>query len=187
LLVATPPLIDPNFDRTVVLMIEHDADGAFGLVLNRPTNNPVATVLPGWGGEAAEPSVLFGGGPVQPDAVIALAHRSPPANGAEAADSDGFMPVLADIGHLAVLGTVDVERDPVDVGPFDALRVFVGYSGWGPSQLDGELARDAWIVVEAEIGDAFWPVAPQLWRRVLGRQPGSLGWMGSYPDDVSVN
>jgi putative transcriptional regulator len=176
LLVATPPLVDPSFDRTVVFMIEHNDQGAFGLVLNRPTETALADVIPEWAPVASRPAVMFHGGPVQTDAIVALGLRR-----GESVDTTGWVPVLDS------LGTVDLGRDPVDVGPVDGLRVFVGYSGWAPGQLDEELAANAWIVVDAELADPFSPEPHRLWREVLGRQHGSLGWMRLFPDDVAVN
>src|SRR5262252_2966679 len=88
LLVATPPLVDPNFDRTVVLMLEHSEDGAIGVVLNRPSDTPIDDVLPEWRSLAAPPSAVFVGGPVSPDAVIALG-RAPADRPGE-----GFSPIL---------------------------------------------------------------------------------------------
>src|SRR5206468_2570224 len=72
LLVATPPLVDPNFDRTVILVLEHGDGGAIGLVLNRPSETAIADALPGWEDLAAAPATVFAGGPVSTDAAIAL-------------------------------------------------------------------------------------------------------------------
>jgi putative transcriptional regulator len=177
LLIATPPLADPNFDRSVVLMLEHNEEGAFGIVLNRPTHTPVAAVLPDWAELAMWPTFVFTGGPVQPDAVIALARRS----GGVPDDAEGWVPVLGD------LGTVDLAQPAADAVALSALRVFSGYSGWGPGQLDGELDMDAWIVVDAEPTDPFTADPDLLWRQVLGRQPGTLSWLRLYPDNVEVN
>lgn len=176
LLVATPPLVDPNFDRTVVLMLEHNDDGALGLVLNRPSATAVGDVLPAWHGAVVAPPVVHYGGPVQPDGAIGLARL-----GAGAGPGEGlFTPALGD------LGTVDLDADP---SQFDlvAARVFAGYSGWGPGQLDGELDQRAWIVVPADAGDAFHPSPASLWRAVLARQGGRLAWLAGFPDDVRVN
>jgi hypothetical protein len=96
-------------------------------------------------------------------------------------DNPGFVRVLGDIG------TVDLGLDPDAIGELEALRVFVGYAGWGPGQLDGEVAQNAWIVLDAEPADAFSAEPTRLWRHVLGRQPGTLGWMRHYPDDVELN
>jgi putative transcriptional regulator len=176
LLVATPPLVDPNFDRTVVLMLEHGDDGAIGVVLNRPSDTPIDDVLPEWRGLAAPPSAVFVGGPVSPDAVIALGRASGHEPGA------GFAPILGD------LGTVDVARDPLDLGvPLSELRVFAGYAGWAPGQLEGELAQHAWFVVDLEDDDAFAAAPEQLWRKVLRRQRGEIAVFAHYPEDATEN
>jgi putative transcriptional regulator len=175
-LVATPPLVDPHFDRTVVFMVEHNDQGAFGLVLNRPSETQLVGVIPEWSSAANWPAVMFIGGPVQTDAVIALGLRRQ-----QRSDGVGWVHITDS------LGTVDLSRDPTDVGAVDGLRVFVGYSGWGPGQLDSELAANAWIVADADLADPFTAAPHELWRHVLGRQRGSIGWMRHFPDDVAVN
>lgn len=174
LLVATPPLADPNFDRTVVMMLEHTTDGAFGLVINRPTPAPVSSVFSDWSLTATDPAQVFIGGPVQPDAMIALAQGPTDA-------SDGWSPVLDD------LGTADLSRSPAELPAFAHVRVFAGYSGWSPGQLDQELAGGAWIVVDAQVDDVFCADPDGLWRAVLARQPGELSWLANYPDDAALN
>lgn len=176
LLVAAPPLVDPNFDRTVVLLLEHGDDGTLGIVLNRPTTATLDETLPDWQALASAPAVLFAGGPVAPDAVIALAR----SNAIEPAD--GWIPVLDD------LGTVDIGRDPADLAvELTGLRVFVGYAGWGPGQLEGELDQGAWFVVRATAGDAFTSDPSDLWRAVLRRQRGRVAMFAHCPQDASVN
>jgi putative transcriptional regulator len=175
LLVASPPLVDPNFDRTVVLMLEHGVDGALGIVLNRPSDTDLDDVLPEWRPLAADPTVVFSGGPVSPDAVIALAR----GNGATI---EGFVPVLGD------LGTIDLALDPLDLGaPLDALRVFVGYAGWAPGQLEGELAQGGWFTAELDPNDPFVTTPENLWRAVLRRQRGKVAVFANFPDDPSNN
>jgi putative transcriptional regulator len=175
LLVATPPLVDPNFDRSVVLMLEHGEDGALGIVLNRPSDTALAAVLPEWHEHASVPGVVFSGGPVAPDAVIALARGGTDA-------TEGWVPVLGEVG------TVDVGRDPLDLGlRLDALRVFVGYAGWGPGQLELELEHDAWFVVPTESDDPFSSHPDQLWREVLRRQRGRVAMFANYPEDPTTN
>jgi len=175
LLVAAPPLVDPNFDRTVVLLLEHGDEGALGLVLNRPSDTDLDDVLPEWRVLASDPAVVFTGGPVAPDAVIALAR-------AEIARAEGFVEVVGD------LGTVDLARDPLDLGaPLEAMRVFVGYAGWAPDQLERELDAGAWFVVDLDRGDPFSATPERLWRLVLRRQRGHLSVFASYPDDPASN
>jgi putative transcriptional regulator len=175
LLVATPPLVDPNFDRSVVLMLEHGEEGALGIILNRPTEASLATVLPDWYAHASAPGVVFSGGPVAPEAVIAL------ARGGTQTD-EGWVAVLDDVG------SVDVGREPDDLGfPVDALRVFVGYAGWGPGQLEDELAEQAWFVVPTLPSDPFAERPEVLWRDVLRRQRGRLAMFAHFPTDPMSN
>ncbi len=179
LLVATPELLDPNFARTVVLMLEHSEDGALGVVLNRPTDTSLAASLPRWHERAAPPGVVFVGGPVQPEAAIGLARRDAAATDA---DTLGFAPLFDD------LGTVDLEQSPDDLVPtVEAVRVFAGYSGWGPGQLDDELAASGWYVCDAFPGDPWTAQPDGLWRAVLRRQPGPLRLVAGFPDDPSLN
>lgn len=173
LLVATPVLLDPNFARTVILMIEHDGDGALGVVVNRPSDTPLHEPLPGWGDLAAGPGVIFVGGPVQPEAAICLARAAEP-------DPPRWSPVVG------ATGTFDLDGEPPDRG-IAAVRVFAGYAGWAPGQLDDELAEGAWWVVDADPDDAFAPEPGRLWNEVLGRQPGRLGWLRHYPPDPALN
>jgi putative transcriptional regulator len=186
LLVATPPLVDPNFARTVVLMLEHGAEGSLGLVLNRPSTTELADALPAWYDIVSRPALVFIGGPVSADAVIALGRRphAPPAapDSRPAADDDGWIPLIGD------LGTIDVGRDPSDVAPgVEELRVFLGYAGWAPHQLEEELRQGSWFVVEADATDAFATDPSSLWTDVLRRQPSRIAIFATCPPDPSVN
>ena len=180
LLVAAPLLADPNFDRTVVLMVEHSQDGALGLVLNRPSEHDVAGILHAWAALSAPPPVIFAGGPVEPGGLVGLAQVgriSGPLEG-----TAGFTPVLDG------LGTVDLSLAPSEIEvPLASVRLFAGHAGWGPQQLDGELDVGAWIVVDALPDDGFDPQPAGLWRRVLARQAGTLAWLADYPQDVLAN
>lgn len=196
LLVATPPLADPNFDRTVVFVLEHTDDGAVGVVLNRPTPFPLPDGVARWEDLLTTPATLFEGGPVELDALIALARVEPGTasaiaraaadddrlDDAEDEDDEGWSAVVGDIG------SVDLSTDPALVRvPIHGLRVFRGYSGWGPQQLDGELAEGAWMVLPAEDGDVFSTEPDELWRTVIRRQGGRLAWVANAPDDLSLN
>jgi putative transcriptional regulator len=167
LLVASPDLTDPNFARRVVLMLTHDEGGALGIVLNDPLDVAIAEVLDEWNEHAAEPACLYRGGPVQPDGAIALGRGA-------AVDEhivDGF-------------GPVDLDGDRSSA---QDVRVFVGYAGWGPGQLEGELARADWFVVDAHGDDVVTHSPSTLWRDVLRRQPGRLSMFSLAPMDPSVN
>jgi putative transcriptional regulator len=176
LLVAEPLLGDPNFHRTVVLMIQHSMDGALGLVLSRPTDVPLADALPGWAPVATEPAVVHVGGPVEPQSGWCLARARDPLR------LDGFVPVLGD------LGLIDLELDADEVAAeFTAIRLYAGYSGWGPGQLEHELAHDSWFVVDAEPEDPFLPDGATLWRSILARQQGPLARLAGFPPDPNLN
>lgn len=175
LLVATPPLTDPNFDRTVVYMLEHTADGAVGVVLNRPTDEEAPGELYAWTDRMSPPATLFNGGPVDDSALIALARLTGAVEGSWSQVADG-------------LGSIDLTLDPHEVAQdVHQLRVFRGYSGWGEQQLDEELAEGAWMVLDAELADVFSPQPADLWRTVLRRQGGRLSWVANAPDDLSAN
>ncbi|MCA1845194.1 MAG: YqgE/AlgH family protein [Actinobacteria bacterium] len=176
LLVATPILGDPNFDGTVVLILEHGDDGAVGVVLNRPTGTDVADPLPGWHRLAAEPAVVFVGGPVAPDAAICLARSWPDE------PLDAYEPLIGS------LGTVDLSIDPDEVSSaLQAVRVFVGYAGWAAGQLEDEVEAGAWFVVDATPDDAMSAEPDRLWRAVLRRQRGTLAMYANYPVNPSAN
>jgi putative transcriptional regulator len=174
LLVALPALDDPNFERTVVLLLDHDEDGALGVVLNRASRVPIDEALEGWEELAARPPVVFGGGPVEPTAVVALG-RTPVH-----VVPEGWEPLLERVR------LVDVSVDPVGA-EVDEVRVFAGYAGWGPGQLEGEIEMGAWAAVDAEPDDVFTAEPDDLWARVLARQAGSLRLLATFPDDPSTN
>lgn len=167
LLVAAPPLEDPNFDRTVVFVLEHDDTGAVGVVLNRPTTIDDVDAIDGWLARCSAPRVLFRGGPVEPAALIALA-----------AGHDSAAEEIA---------TIDLIDDAEAVADLDHLRIFSGYAGWGAGQLDDELRAGVWLVVDADVGDVFSADPGALWRRVLRRQPGRVALLADAPDDLSMN
>ena len=176
LLVSIPTLADANFFRSVVFMIEHNDDGAVGLVLNQPTDAAVADALSDWAAVSAPPAVAFVGGPVQQhDAVIGLA-RMAGNGGGPVEESMAWQPLLGPIG------IVDLGRTPADVqGDLDEVRVFAGYSGWGPGQLEGELEQGGWFVVDAHPDDLLTSDPASLWRTVLRRQGGDLAVSANYP------
>jgi putative transcriptional regulator len=180
LLVANPLLPDPNFDRTVVFLIAYGEDGAVGLVLNRPSGTTVAAPLPRWEHMAASPAVIFVGGPVQNDAVICLARSL--GHPAAAAPPREWKAVTPDVG------TLDLDLDPDAVqSSMSGLRLFAGYAGWAPGQLEGEIAAGAWWVVDAEPDDVFCDEPGQLWKAVLRRQGSSLAVVASYPANPAWN
>jgi putative transcriptional regulator len=176
LLVATPNLSDPNFDRTVVLLLEHGPEGALGVVLNRPSDLDLAEPLPEWARAAAHPPVVFIGGPVAPSAAVCLARLG------DYGGAQGWEQVLGPVG------TLDLDADPDEaIAGLDEIRVFAGYAGWGPGQLEGEIASGGWFVVDAEAADPLSPAPERLWQVVLRRQRGALALFAAYPRDPAMN
>ncbi len=175
LLVASPMLADPNFFRTVVLVCEHTDEGALGVVLNRQSGADVGEFLPAWTEHLVEPGVVFVGGPVQREVAVGVARVG------LAEPAEGWTPVLGDMGLL------DLGGSPLDVPDLKGLRVFSGYAGWGPGQLDAEVADDDWFVVAAEPDDPFRDDPATLWRRVLRRQRGNLRLYADFPPHPSLN
>lgn len=185
LLVATPSLTEDNFARTVVLLLQHDPDeGALGVVVNRPSDTAVGQVLPGWDALAAEPDLLFSGGPVQPDAAICLGQ----VQRAGVPDRPVTSSACAVLPGSPLLATVDLDSDPDAArAAVRQVRVFAGYAGWLPGQLEAEVEEGAWWVVDALPGDSFSPEPGQLWRQVLQRQGVPLALVASYPEDPTLN
>ncbi len=163
LLVATPSLRDPNFERTVVFIIEHSDEGAVGVVLNRPSDAAVSAILPTWDYLAVPPAVVFLGGPVALNGVICLGRSA--------------------LGQA--LGPVDLELDADDA--LAGIRVFAGHAGWGPTQLEEEVEAGGWLVLDALVDDAFAGAPEELWPLVLRRQGGALARLAHFPDDPSSN
>ena len=174
LLVAGPALLDPNFWRTVVLVVEHNEDGALGLVLNRPSETTVGDAVPELAAVVQDGEYLFIGGPVQPSSVIVLAQFDDPSDAA-----------LLAFGDVGVLGT-GPSPEEVSAGVRTG-RAFLGHAGWGPGQLDGELERGDWILEPARFDDAFAADARGLWSEVLTRKGGSYALVARMPSDPSMN
>lgn len=173
LLVANPQLEDPNFYRTVVLLFEHGEDGAFGTVLNRPTDEPAAEHLPAWQDLVADPPFVFVGGPVRNEIAVGVAEWAP-----EDEAEEGSL--------FAGIGFIDLTDPPDDERPPKRIRVYSGYSGWDAGQLEVELAIDSWFIVDPVVDDVFGD-PKDLWARVLARQPGRLSLYARYPDNLSLN
>lgn len=175
LLVASPALVDPNFYRSVVLLLDYSPDGAVGLILDRPLDLEAADHLPAWIEPLAPPRRVFEGGPVQCETALGLTHRP----GFE--PSETWHPVLGSVG------LVDVSLSPTEIGGIREARIFSGYAGWGEGQLETELAVGSWVPVAGTVHDAFDPVPTTLWRRVLRRQGGDVARYATYPTDLRSN
>ena len=173
LLVASPALVDPNFARTVVLVTEHNDEGAMGIVLNRPSETSLGEVSPELAGIAGDGPV-FVGGPVQPDAVVLLAEFSDP-------DAAAWI-VAADVG----LASAELDLEQLE-GAVRRGRVYAGYSGWGGGQLEAELELESWIV-EPPLPSELFPEDPEtMWSAVLARKGGQYALIARMPADPSMN
>lgn len=167
LLIASPILSD-TFHRTVVLLLQHGEEGAMGVVLNRPSEHRVADAVPVLAALAEEDDVVHTGGPVQPNAVVALGDFADPADAASLV-----------VGELGLL-------DPEAASPaLRRLRVYAGYAGWGPGQLESELEQEAWILEAAHPDDPFRD--GDLWAGTLARKGGRFALLARMPADLSLN
>lgn len=173
LLVSSGGLFDPNFRHTVVLIGDHDPEGAVGVVLNRPLTQTVAEGVPPLTPLVRSGDRLFQGGPVRTESPVLLAEFAHP----ELAD----LPVFERVGFLVG----EVSRD-LQVG-IERARVYAGYSGWGPGQLDREMAEDSWIVAAAHPDDVFTDDPDSLWRRVLRRLGPGYERISEMPFDPRTN
>jgi putative transcriptional regulator len=174
LLIASPALRDPNFHRTVVLLAEHGEEGAMGLVLNRPSDAAAAEATPTLAHLVEADAVVHVGGPVEPQAVIVLAEFDDPAEAAAVVFGDvGFVPAEADTDELGE----HTRR----------VRLFAGYAGWGPGQLEAELEEESWIVEEPLAEDVFTATPDGLWSAVLRRKGGPYALVATMPPDPSLN
>jgi putative transcriptional regulator len=173
LLIAGAGLWDPNFRRSVILVGHHDEEGAVGVVLNRVTEVAVNVAVPPLA-ELVEPGErLFIGGPVQPQSAVVVA--------------DFERPESAEVLALDTIGFLPEEVGPDQVGGIRRARVFAGYAGWGPGQLEAELEEDSWIVEPARPEDVFTPEPEHLWSGVLKRKGPAFDLLRLMPEDPSTN
>lgn len=172
LLISKPAFHDDSFSGTVTFLVEHDQGGAIGLILNRPSELHMADAFSDWGTMAPTGEPIFSGGPVETGSMVVLA--------------DGDF----DDGDLALgLRSIDMDQQVplARAEGIQRIRVFSGYAGWAPDQLEGELAVGAWWLVEATKGDVFCDHPDKLWADVLARNGGEMAWFAHYPRDPSRN
>lgn len=172
LLIAAPSLVDPNFVRTVILIAEHNDDGALGVVLNRPSESSIGAVVPDLTDLLDPEDLVYAGGPVQPGGVMVLAEFHDP--------QDAALPIEGALGFVAV----EAEMDDLEA---ERARAFAGHAGWGPGQLESELEEEAWFTAPFERGDAFTDAPEELWSRVLLRKGGAYALVARMPLDPSLN
>ncbi|GAA2108445.1 YqgE/AlgH family protein [Microlunatus panaciterrae] len=177
LLIASVLLADGVFNESVVLVLDSDEDGALGVILNEISSTPLSAVLPDWVNTVSEPQVLFHGGPVSPNGAICLA--SVASSGEE---PPGWRPLFDSVGLLHLDTPIEIVA-----GAYQDLRIFAGYAGWSPGQLQAELADGYWHVAPAQYSDVFGLQPLDLWRQVLRRQPGELAYFSTWVDDPELN
>ena len=175
LLISEPFLPDPNFERTVVLLCEHNEEGSFGFVLNKPSILKVNEVME----EMAElDSIVFVGGPVQQDTLHFIHRNTSLENAVEIVENIYWGGAFE---HLMLL---------LDTRQIDAkdIRFFLGYSGWGPGQLDAELDQGSWIVCDYVTDQLLFDTGPEvMWRKALENMGGRFSMYSNYPVDPRLN
>ena len=164
-LVAGRQLMDPNFRETVVLLIRYGPDGAIGLVINRPVELKLSTVLPDIKELARSKETLYLGGPVEPARVMLLVRSAKPP--------EASMPVFGDV-YLSSSQKVlqDLIKKPVKEERF---RIYAGYAGWAPKQLESELDRGHWHVLKADPETLFDKKSSEIWQELIQRV--SVKWV----------
>ena len=169
ILVASRHLADPNFFRTVVLILEH-REGVLGVVLNRPTVITIADVVPAWQDLIALPSVVFHGGPVERTAAIGLARPDGPVDPEQSA----LALTIADPGRE--VGIVNLSAGPSElVGVVRDLRIYSGYAGWSPGQLESEIQAGGWLVLDHEAFDPLTSDPATLWNQAASAAASGQG------------
>ena len=169
-LVATPIITDPPFARAVVALLEHDAEGAVGLIVNLASDLPVERYLPEAVADIAPPAVIFVGGPVGTDSALGLLISD---------DADSILP--SPFSGISIV-------DPTSVRPGGTgMRVFGGFAGWSPGQLESELVEGAWWTALAHRDDFFTAQPELLWEATVRRVKGRAPLYATFPDDPSTN
>jgi putative transcriptional regulator len=180
LLVAMPQLLDPNFHRAVVLMVEHNEEGSFGLIINRPSSMSVSALLGAldmnWGGDNG--AVVWTGGPVMPTSGWVL--HEPTARVGPGAPT--LQSGLENDGTVSFAPGIDLSTSPdklrvIANAPPERTRFLLGYAGWGPGQLASEMARGSWLHADPDPDLIFETPSDFLWEtalRSLGVSPETL-------------
>ena len=163
------------FQRTVVLVCQHDAEGAFGLVLNRSSGNKLGEMVIADLPERLKEQPLYLGGPVQLTALSFL-------------HSDNFLPEASVLPNLDLGHSLD---SLVEIGesfsPTKRVKMFAGYAGWSPGQLEDEMKREAWLSHPASLELVFDANPDRLWRMILHQKGIKYRLLAGMPDDVSLN
>jgi putative transcriptional regulator len=163
------------FHRTVVLVCQHDSDGAFGLVLNRATGNKIGEMVVADMPESLRERPLYLGGPVQPSALSFL-------------HSDQFLLNANVMSNLSLGHSLDsLVEIHESFSSAQQIRVFAGYAGWSAGQLDDEMRREAWVTHPASIDLIFHSKPEELWRSILLKKGWKYRLLADGPEDPSLN
>lgn len=175
LLLDNGKLAGSFFHRTVLLICQHDPEGAFGLVLNRNTGTKVGDALVADLPEILKEQPLFLGGPVQPQALSYL-------------HADDFLPEANVLSNLSVGHSLDELQDLSEAfSSTQKLKVFAGYAGWSPGQLDDEMHRDTWLAHPASVDLVFHQEPEKLWQHILAKKGWQYRLLAESPEDASWN
>lgn len=175
ILISEPFLGDENFERTVILICEHNEEGTLGFVLNRPTNITFDSVIP----EIEKFSeLLYIGGPVQQDSLHFLYRNKEYIDGSVKVADNLYWG--GNYEELLILITTKA------INPGD-FRFFLGYSGWGEGQLEEEMKNNSWIIAEPSVNELFDTEATELWRVILKGMGGKYKMYSNYPIDPRLN
>lgn len=177
LLVSTAGLASDFFSNTVIYLLDCDQDGSLGVVINRLAETSLDEVLPQWAELVCPPRRLFTGGPVSPNGAVCLARVARPRE-----EPPGWRRVHDDVGLLHLDTPVELVR-----GAYSDLRIFAGYAGWRPGQLEGELVRGDWHRTQGRPEDAFASELTSLWRRVTRRLGGEEALTSTWLADPEQN
>lgn len=171
LLLAHPVLREPSFKRTVVLLSAHNAEGAMGVVLNRPLGKQLAELNTEFALGPLAGVPLYSGGPVSPDQLIIVSWQW-----------------LKEEGALQLHFGIEPEKAAEIVGtPGVVVRAFLGYAGWGRGQLENEMKLDTWFVATIDGEQLQETDGVDLWRSILGSLDPDLKLLANEPDDPTVN
>lgn len=163
------------FHRTVILICQHDVEGAFGLVLNRVTGNKVGDALVANVSSTLKEQLLYLGGPVQPQALSYL-------------HSDMFLPDADVLPNLSLGHSLDALTELGEsFSSSKQMKIFAGYAGWSPGQLDDEMRRETWLIHPASVELVFHPEPTQLWQLILREKGWKYRMLAEAPENLSWN
>jgi putative transcriptional regulator len=168
-LISEFDLMDPNFYRSVILMIAHDDEGAFGLVVNRPSNLALGEVIEGVEDTPAASIPVFIGGPVQQNALFVL-HMSQDREGDAPGIKKPLDGIIFEPATRSLIEYLTGEWAAMREAERPVVRIYAGYSGWGPGQLESELKRESWVVLKATAQVVFDPDPQAAWAQALAKK-----------------